>query len=55
MCDFTVRGWRVADTTGIEEYFEGSTAKDLNSQGCVKSLKYEDTSIGENANISLFF
>ena len=46
MWDFTVRGWRVAETDGIEELFK---VKDtgLTPQRNVKSLEFEDTKIGE--------
>jgi hypothetical protein len=46
MWDFTVRGWRVADTDGIEELFK---VKDtgVTPQRDVSSLEYEDTKIGK--------
>lgn len=43
--DFTVRGWRVADTCGIERlFYDPVTAK--KSQRSVSDLKFEDTAIG---------
>ena len=47
MWDFTVRGWRVADTTGIEELFSKKDTA-ATSQRKVNSLKYEDTKIGKH-------
>lgn len=44
--DFTVRGWRAADVTGMESYFEDESTS-VKSQREVKSLKYEDTKIGK--------
>ncbi len=43
--DFTVRGWRAADVSGIEQYFQdlGTAAK---PQREVSSMKYEDTKRG---------
>lgn len=46
MWDFTVRGWRLADITGIEDLFkESATANE--PQKDITILKYEDTKIGE--------
>ena len=45
MWDFTVRGWRVADVTGMEDNFKDK-AKAVEPQKEVKDLKYEDTKIG---------
>ncbi len=45
MWDFTVRGWRVADATGMEDNFKDK-AKAVEPQKEVKDLKYEDTKIG---------
>ena len=45
MWDFTVRGWRVANVTGMESNFDEVEA--LKSQREVKKLKYEDTKIGK--------
>jgi hypothetical protein len=45
MWDFTVRGWREADISGIEANFEKDDLA-LKPQQEVKSLKYEDTKIG---------
>ena len=47
MWDFTVRGWRVADTTGIEEL---SVRRILlqHHRKKVHSLKHEDTKIGKH-------
>ena len=43
MWDFTVRGWREADISGIEEHIK---EKEVKSQQRVKDLKYQDTKIG---------
>ena len=44
--DFTVRGWRVADITGIENLFsKPETAKA--QQMDVEELKYNDIKIGK--------
>lgn len=45
MWDFTVRGWRAADTEGIEEQFRDKNAATF-SQQKLDELKYEDTLIG---------
>ena len=45
MWDFTVRGWRVANITGMESNFD--EVESLKSQREVKKLKYEDTKIGK--------
>ena len=45
MWDFTVRGWRVADVTGMEDSFKDK-AKAVHPQKKVKDLTYEDTKIG---------
>lgn len=39
MWDFTVRGWRVADITGIEDLFQDTSSSE--PQRVVKYLKYE--------------
>ncbi|KAK3754178.1 hypothetical protein QZH41_020604, partial [Actinostola sp. cb2023] len=46
MWDFTVRGWRAADITGIEKLFQNKSA--IESQQSVKSLKYDDLLIENN-------
>jgi hypothetical protein len=38
--DFTVRGWRVADISGIEYLFQNKSS--VEPQRAVKDLKYED-------------
>ena len=45
MWDFTVRGWRVANITGMESSFDAVEA--VKPQREVKTLKYEDTKIGK--------
>ena len=45
MWDFTVRGWRVADVTGMESTFDEVEA--VKPQREVKKLEYEDTKIGK--------
>ena len=42
---FTVRGWRVADVTGMESTFDEVEA--VKPQREVKKLEYEDTKIGK--------
>ncbi|KAK3745425.1 hypothetical protein QZH41_010249, partial [Actinostola sp. cb2023] len=44
MWDFTVRGWRAADITGIEDMFD-DPVNTSESQKDVSKLKYEDTKI----------
>jgi hypothetical protein len=46
MWDFTVRGWRVADTDGIEDLFKDKNTA-VTPQRKLASLKYEDTKIGK--------
>ena len=49
MWNFTVRGWRLADITGIEELFtESATATE--PQKDITTITYEDTKIGEFSN-----
>ena len=43
--DFTVRGWRAADTSGIEEYFQAPKTA-AQPQGEVSKMKYKDTKLG---------
>ena len=38
--DFTVRGWRVADISGIEDLFQQKSS--VEPQRAVKDLKYKD-------------
>ena len=45
MWDLAMRGWRIADTDGIEELFSNKDTA-ATSQREVSSLKYEDTKIG---------
>lgn len=45
MCDFTVRGWRVADENGIERLFKNKETA-IDPQKDIKTLKYEDILIG---------
>lgn len=45
MWDFTVRGVRSADVSGIEDLFQAKGTA-LDPQKSVKSLKYEDIKIG---------
>ena len=45
MWDFTVRGWRVADVTGMESTFDEVEA--VKPQREVKKLEYEDTKISK--------
>ena len=52
MWDFTVRGWRVADVTGMEDNFKDK-AKAVEPQKEVKDLKYEDTKIGRLLYVTL--
>ena len=43
--DFSVRGWRAVNTSGIEEYFwDPKTA--AQPQGEVCKMKYKDTKLG---------
>lgn len=44
--DFTVRGWRAADITGLESYFQDEKAS-VKPQRLVKDVVYKDTKIGE--------
>ena len=44
MWDFTVRGWREADISGIENLFNDEEA--VKPQKPVKKLEYKDTKIG---------
>ena len=44
MWDFTVRGWREADISGIENHFNDKEA--VKPQKLVKKLEYKDTKIG---------
>jgi hypothetical protein len=46
MWDFTVRGWHVADITGIESHFQDEKLA-AKPQKEVTKLKYEDTKIGK--------
>ena len=46
MWDFTVRGWRVADTDGLEELFSNKDTA-ATSQKEVNALEYKDTKIGK--------
>ena len=46
MWDFTVRGWRVANVTGMEDSFKDK-AKAVEPQKKVNDLKYDDTKIGK--------
>ena len=45
MWDFTVRGWREADITGIEHHFNEKEA--VEAQKPVKKLVFKDTKIGK--------
>ena len=45
MRDFTVRGWREADITGIEHHFNEKEA--VEAQKPVKKLVFKDTKIGK--------
>ena len=45
MWDFTVRGWRVADVSGIESNFDDETLS-MKPQQDLKDLIYEETKIG---------
>ena len=47
--DVTVRGWRVADVTGIDDLFEKKETA-LDPQKEIASLKYEDIKIGAECN-----
>ena len=46
MWDFTVRGWRVAETDGLEELFSDKDTA-ATSQRKVNSLEYKDTKISK--------
>lgn len=45
MWDFTVRGWRIADISGMELNFNDE-ALSTKPQQDLKDLKYEETNIG---------
>ena len=45
MWDFTVRGWRIADVSGMELNFEDE-ALSTKPQKDVKDLKYDETNTG---------
>jgi hypothetical protein len=47
--DFTVRGWRVANVTGIDDFFEKKETA-LNPQKEIATLKYEDIKIDAECN-----
>lgn len=49
MWDFTVRGWRAADTEGISQLFKNPDTATL-PQKEVKDVKYEDIKIGKCNN-----
>ena len=53
MWDFTVRGWRIANTDGLEELFSNKDTAAI-SQRKVNSLEYEDTKIGKHILKKLF-
>ena len=44
--DFTVRGWRAADTTKIQHLFQDSKSA-VDPQGDVSNMKYSDTKLGK--------
>ena len=49
MWDFTVRGWRQADITGIKHHFNGKEV--VEAQKPVKHLIFKDTKIGKYSQI----
>lgn len=44
--DFTVRGWRAVDITGIEDLFKDKKSA-VDPQGDVADMKYSDTKLGK--------
>ena len=51
MWDFTVRGWRVADITGIEDLFQDEST--FESQQVVKNLKFNDMLIAKTLVVTV--